>query len=308
MSYSELENRIIELAGENPINIDEVKKLFDQGADPNAVDGWDENEQDYDDILFTDCTTLFDAPDYYQLLECFLKNGLDIKKYAERIIGDLIYMGDNDRFRLIQRIFDSLPERVSMQKALESVGEEASFYNCNPEFYKGNKSPEWESNDLEGMYELILAYENGDDYDGFKKLPEEINQKLLSVSVSGEVLQADEEKMVYRYKDNTVYMIIEMEQDTLIIKNGYAAFINSKEKFPKQKNAFTLYAESILKGEDVEQVSLHPYSFNVTDRYPEDGRVWYLDGRTLTVELSGGKKIVFTTSIDTDNDTVFLQV
>lgn len=308
MSYTEYENRIIELASEHPVNIDKIQECFDLGADPNALDSWSESDQDYLDFLFTDCFTLFDAPDLYPLLRCFLKNGLDINRFAEMIISDIIYLADNDRFRMIQLIFDSLSEKVSMQKALESVGDEASFYNCNPEFYKGKKTPEWESNDLDGLYEMIDAYEKGEAYDGFRKLPEVLNQKLLSISSSGDWISADTEKLVYQYKDNTVFMILEMERDTLIIKNGYAAFINNKHNLVKQKNEFTEYAAKSLTGAVVEKVSLHPYSINVSDRYPDDARNMFLNGRTVTVELSDGREIVFTTNIDTDNDTVYLQM
>ena len=99
-----------------------------------------------------------------------------------------------------------------------------------------------------------------------------------------------------------------MERDTLIIKNGYSAFINNRCSLKKQNNRFTVQAENLLKGEEVECVSLHPYSFNVSDRNPQDGRIQFLNGRMVNIEFSNGKKIVFTTSIDTNNDTVFLQV
>lgn len=55
MAYGELENKILKLALENPINMDAVQKLFDMGADPNAAEDWNEKEQQYDYLLFTDC-------------------------------------------------------------------------------------------------------------------------------------------------------------------------------------------------------------------------------------------------------------
>ena len=310
MAFSELENRIIHLCSEDPINIEAVQRLFDQGADPNAVDDWDDFEQEYTDVLFTACIfeTQWDAPDFYPLLKCFLKNGLDIQRFADFIIGDLIFLGNNDRFRLTQLVFDHLSEKVSLKKALDKVGTEASFYNCNREFYNGEDSSDWEANDLDGLYELIEAYEKGEDYDGFKQLPKEINQKLVSIKISGNWISADEEKMVYRYKGNTVFMILELEQDVLIIRNGFTAFINNKSNMEKLSNDFSLRAESLLKGENVERVDFHPYSINVTEKYPQDGRTWFLDGRMVSIEFSGGKRIVFTTDNDAGNDTVFLQV
>lgn len=308
MSYGELEKKVIELAAEHPVNIESIQALFDQGADPNAFDEYDESDPEDYELLFTACFDFYNAPNLYALLECFLKNGLDIKKYAERIISDLIYLGENDRFKMVQLIFDSLPGKIAMEKALESIAGEASFYNCNQEFYDGKRSPDWESNELYGLYELIKAYAIGEEYDGFKQLPDVINQKLISISVAGDWILADEEKMVYRYKDNTVFMIIQMEQDTLFIKNGFTAFINNNSNMKKQQNTFTLYAEDILKGEIVEKVCFNHYSINITDRRPQDGRIWLLSGKTVTLELSGGKEIVFVADIDSKNDTVFIHV
>ena len=162
MPYSELENRIINASRENPINITEVQNLFDKGADPNAVDDWDEKEQEYMETLFTECVfaTPWDGADMYPLLECFINNGLDVQRLAELILKSLIYVGPNtSRIKMAKLILEHLPNKIDMSNVLMTVGEEESFYRyCgnNTELYQIDDDRE--ADDLSNLYELLDAY------------------------------------------------------------------------------------------------------------------------------------------------------
>ena len=165
MAYGELENRIIIASMKSPINLSEIQDLFDQGADPNAVDDWDEKEQEYEETLFIGCITsaLWEGPDLYPLLECFIKNGLDVQRFAELILKDLIYVGPNSsRIKMAQLILDHLPNRIDMTNVLETVAGEESFYRCcgsDTDFVDDDR----EAKDLWGLYEFLDAYAKAKD-------------------------------------------------------------------------------------------------------------------------------------------------
>lgn len=165
MAYGELENRILRASMKNPIDLSEIQNLFDQGADPNAVDDWNEDEQKYEETLFTGCIfeTPWDGENLYPLLECFIKNGLDVQRQAELLLKDLIYVGPNSsRIKMAQLILEHLPNRIDMTHVLETVAGEESFYRCcgsNTDFVDDDR----EAEDLRCFYEFLDAYAMAED-------------------------------------------------------------------------------------------------------------------------------------------------
>ncbi len=83
MAYGELEIQILELSPDDPVDLEAVQKIFDQGADSNAVDDWNEVEQEYEETLFTGCIfeTPWDGVDMYPFEKMNLYQQFNDKRF-----------------------------------------------------------------------------------------------------------------------------------------------------------------------------------------------------------------------------------
>lgn len=137
MALGKLENKILDLVNNKIINIVEVEKLFEQGANPNALEdekvdkGWDGDN--YWSTFFSDCifASQEKEPDLFPLLELFIKYGLDVNKYGPSIIGDFHFIrGNNDIYEMTKIMLDKMDRKTNIHEALSGIGVEAAHLNC----------------------------------------------------------------------------------------------------------------------------------------------------------------------------------
>ena len=290
MALNKLEKELVKLVyNSRKIDIMKVEKLFKLGANPNALEcnepehSWD--DEIYWETLFSECILASQEknPDLYPLLELFIKYGLDVNKYGPSIIGDLYFVSDNnDIYELTKLILNNINRNVDLSLSLFSIGMEESYLNC------AFDDMDNESNELFGVIELINAFTNNKPYKSFYKLPKKINEKFTKLSINGDFVVLDQKKVAVKYEKSKMNMItkIDMEKNTLIIKDNYSVYINNEDQNEYEDNIFTKYANQYFKNEKIVDLKFKHYSVEVDPKTLVSGRVVtinFTNNRAITI-------------------------
>lgn len=123
MGYKSLEDRILGLSEEEKIDIDKVQTAFSEGADPNAVERNGSDRMMDWDTLFGDCVryNYYEHANLVELLECFLRNGLDVDLLGSLILSAFVCMNNQDMYRLAQIILGRMKAGSAVEDALEKI-------------------------------------------------------------------------------------------------------------------------------------------------------------------------------------------
>ena len=303
MALGELENKILKLVDAYKINIEKVKELFEKGANPNALED-DEPDKGFDDDIyystfFSEC--IIEAqdktPDLYDLLKAFIEYGLDVEKYGASIIGDFHFIFENsDIYEMTKLMLNSAKNKIDVGQALSSIGTEASYINCCLDEIPDRDEL---SNDLFGLYELLDAYKNEKDYNGFFRLNLKPNQKFIDFKVSGDFVEVNEKMISVKSNKRELSMIskIQMEKDALIIEDNYAVYINNKDFNEYVENEFTRKANQYFADEKILEIKFKHYE-EIIDP------LTFAQGRVVTILFTNNKRLVYEEDIDNNLETI----
>lgn len=300
MALNILENKILELVDNNPINIKEVEKLFKQGANPNALDddkpdqGWDGDE--YWSTFFSECifTAQDKEPDLFPLLELFIKYGLDVNKYGPSIIGDFHFIrGNSDIYEMTKIILNKMDKKTDIHEGISRIGTESSYLNCSFD------DMDAESNDLLGLCIMFESFSENKSYKSFYRLPKKINELFKKIIITGNFVILDKNKVAVKSNKSETCMFskIEMEKNTLIVEDNYAVYINNDDTHEYQENVFTEYANEYFKNEKVIDLKFKHYQVELSPTSHAHGRV-------VTINFTNNKKLVYEEDIDNNLETI----
>lgn len=303
MALNILENKILELANNNIINIKEVEDLFKQGANPNALDddkpdkGWDGDE--YWSTFFSEC--IFAAqdkePDLFPLLELFIKYGLDVNKYGPSIIGDFHFIrGKSDIYEMTKIMLNKMDRTNNIHEAISGIGTESSYLNCSFD------DMDAESNDLLGLCIMLESFSENKPYKSFYRLPKKINELFKNIKITGEFVILEKNKVAVKSKKSEFSMFskIEMEKNNLIVEDNYTVYINNEDTHEYQENIFTEYANDYFKNEKVIDLKFKHYEIELSPNSHAQGRV-------VTINFTNNKKLVYEEDIDNSLATIEIQ-
>ena len=137
MTFNEKEQEIIEQVKENRIDISRIDYLLKNGANVNASNGVDEDL--YHGCLFSECIyeALTNDINIFELLKCFVNNGLDLIKYGGSIIGDLhATFTNNDIIGIIKYILDNAKARINVDYGIKIFRLESDYLSDDFAYYK----------------------------------------------------------------------------------------------------------------------------------------------------------------------------
>lgn len=303
MALGELENKILKLVDTKNINIEKVKELFENGADPNVLEhekpdkGFDNDS--YYSTFFSEC--IFEAqekaPNLYDLLKVFIEYGLDVEKYGASIISDFHFIFENsDIYEMTKLMLNSAKHKIDVGQALSGIGTEESYRNCCLDEMPDRDES---SNDLFGLYVLLEAYKNEKDYNGFFRLDLKPNQKFSNFKVNGEFVEINENKIAVKSEKEKCCMTskIQMENDTLIIEDNYGVYINNKDTNEYEDNEFTRKANQYFTNEKIIEIKFKHYEVEINPTYRAQGRV-------VTILFTNDKKLIYEEDIDNKLETI----
>lgn len=154
MSYTNLEERLIETCIKNPTDFATIQSLIDSGADINAV-------EDYDDSLMGDILpelieNNFSYDEIAGIIDYFVENGWDTPKYALGCIPEIAFNVENKTAFDITKKLLSYPlsdNEKDYDFLLELFGTEESYCRCCT-------NDHYLENLYYTMYEIIDARKN----------------------------------------------------------------------------------------------------------------------------------------------------
>ena len=282
MGYGILEDRILCLSEDEMIDIAAVRDLFAKGADPNAVETNGSDDKNDWDTLFGDCVryNYYERANLLALLECFLQNGLDLNTFGPLILSRFICMDNKDMYEMAKKILENLEQGTDLGKVRELIAREVFSPLCS----RDDRDPA--KNDLYGLYRMLEAYQEGLPIDGFRMLPERIGQEAEALYISGNVLEVQEDRLVYRPGCSCpVSACIRMQDGLLVADAGLGAYLDDRHGIMGSCNPFSAWAERALKGEMVERVLVEPC-------VEQTGPASFRMRKEITIEFSEGKKLL----------------
>lgn len=303
MALGELENKILKLVDTKIINVEKVRELFENGANPNALE-CDEPDKGFNDdvyysTFFSEC--IFEAqekaPDLYNLLKVFIEYGLDIEKYGSSIISDFHFIFENsDIYEMTKLILNSEKNKIDIGEAQAGIGTEESYRNCCLDEMPDQDES---SNDLFGLYKLLEAYKTGKEYNGFYRLNLKPNQKFIDFKVGGDFVEITENKITVKSCKEKCSMIskIQMENDVLIIEDNYGIYINNKDINEYSENEFTRKANQYFANERIIEIKFKHYAVEINPKS-------YAQGRVVTILFTNDKKLVYEEDVDNKLETI----
>lgn len=299
-----LENEIIEMVNSKKIELAKIDELFNIGANPNALE-YAEPDEDFDcDIywatLFSECifSSQEKGADLYPLLKSFIKYGLDVNKFGASIIGDFTFVvGKSDIYEMTKLILENMDKNINVNQALSGIGLEESFLNCSFDNRDG------ESNDLFGLYELIDAFSHNKAYKSFYRLPKKINEKFVKINVNGDFVVLDKNKIAVKSEKDKMCMIskIMMEKNTLIIEDNYGVYINNEDQNKyDDDNIFTINANEYFKKEKIINLKFKHYQVKLSAKS-------FAQGRVVTINFTNNKKLVYKEDADNNLESIEIE-
>lgn len=298
MSLGKLENEILKLVNKKNIDIMKVTELFEKGANPNALE-YDKPDSIYYSTFFSAC--IFEAqekePNLYELLKIFIEYGLDIEKYGASIIGDFHFIFENsDIYEMTKLMLNSAKHKIDVGQALSSIGIEESYRNCCLDEMPDRDES---SNELFGLYELLEAYKNEKNYNGFYRLNLKPNQKFINIKVKGDFVEINENKIAVKSEKEKCCMTskIQMENDTLIIEDNYGVYINNNDNDEYEENEFTRKANKYFADEKIVEIKFKHYEVEINPTSRAQGRV-------VTILFTNDKKLVYEEDVDNKLETI----
>ncbi|MBR2246658.1 MAG: hypothetical protein IJ880_06495 [Bacilli bacterium] len=169
MALNDLEKKIEELSEESNIDIEKIKILFEQGANPNALE-YDIPEEVLPhiyhwDTLLGKCIwyAIDNNANIFELVKTFIEFGFDLTKYGHCILADFHFITGNsssDIIELAKLVVESSSEKIDVSEALDDI---TGTFMCGMQLTK------FEEEYLEIYEQFLKAYRDGEDYSAFKK-------------------------------------------------------------------------------------------------------------------------------------------
>lgn len=300
MALGKLENKILDLVDNKTINVVEVEKLLEQGANPNALEddkvdkGWDGD--DYWSTFFSECifASQEKEPDLFPLLELFIKYGLDVNKYGPSIIGDFHFIrGNSDIYEMTKIMLDKMDRKTNINEAISGIGVESSYLNCSFDCMDA------ESNDLLGLCIMLEDFTKNKPYKSFYRLPKKINEEFKRINIKGDFVVLEKNKIAVDSKSARNYFItkIEMKNHDLIVEENCDVYINDEDDEEFTENIFTQYANEYFKGEKIVDLKFKHYEVELDPNTHAQGRV-------VTINFTNNKKLVYEEDTDKNLETL----
>lgn len=303
MALGKLENEILALMNSEIIDINKVEELFKNGADPNALED-DEPDLDFDNNIhwstfFTSCifSTLQNNPDFYPLLEVFIKYGLDVNKYGSSLIDDFHFISDRcDIYEMTKLVLNHVTDRTKIEPALSSIDTVESWLNCNID-----EICDAESNDFYGLYVLVESFLNNIPYNSFYRLPKQINEEFKNIYVNGNFVVIEKNKLSAKYNENknALNTKIVLKNNTLIVKDYHSVYINNDDIHNYIENEFTDYANSHFKNEKVIDIKFKHFEVELSPDLCAQGRM-------VTISFTNKKELKYME--DTEHNLVTVEI
>ena len=298
MGLGKLEEKIKDLVNHKKINLDKIRKLFEQGANPNA-------RSDYDN-LFNEC--IFDSqeysPEYYDLLKLFVEYGMNLDECGAEILDMPKFIRkNNDGVKLDKYILDMAKNKLDVEEAIESLKLESSYLNCcswddrDDNFNEEDNGPDKDSNDLDTLILMLEAYQKDKPYDGFHLIkPKCIGQKFKSLITNDNYILDTKDTLEAEYsKEKELFTKIELENDTLIIIGNYIAYVNNNDDtIGLEKTNFSNYANEYLKDEEIIDIKFKHYVIH-KEKSNSHGRVvtiYFTNNKRIEYQEKDSKEIV----------------
>ncbi len=303
MALGKLENEILALMNSEIIDINKVEELFKNGADPNALED-DEPDLDFDNNIhwstfFTSCifSTLQNNPDFYPLLEVFIKYGLDVNKYGSSLIDDFHFISNScDIYEMTKLLLNHVTDRDKIKPALSSINTVESWLNCNID-----EICDAESNDFYGLYVLVESFLNNKPYNTFYRLPKQINEEFNNLYVNGNFVSINKNKLsvkINKFEKSATTKIV-MKTNTLVVQDNHSVYINNDDTHTYEENEFTDYANSHFKNEKVIDINFKHFEVELSpDLCAQD--------RAVTINFTNNKKLKY--AVDIENNLITIEI
>lgn len=267
------------------INLEEIQKLINMGADLNESDELFENFGGFYCECLDECDSNINT---LPLLKLFVKNGFNIDKFASNILQDYRFF-DRERKDVVEvakYILNTCKNKVNVEDALEAISIETSNKNCS-------EKNDFGSNLLYILYEVLDRYKNNKNFDDISDLTTIKGQKIIDVSIDGQLEKYDKNVVFVNEKNNDTSMkiTIKCDKNTLVVYNTDFVMVDNGAKCEKDKNPFVSMLKKEIVGEKIENIVFEHFSCEQEERV-------YLQGRNSTIILSNGKTIILKTIYD----------
>ena len=305
MALGVLENKILRLVDNKEIDISKVRELFEQGANPNALE-YEDPDKGFDNVIyystfFSECIfeAQLKAPDLYELLKVFIEYGLDIEKYGASIIGDFHFIFENsDIYEMTKLMLNSIDKKINVESALANIGTEESYRNCCLDEMPDRDES---SNELYGLYELLDAYKEGKSFNSFYRLNLKPNQKFIKLKLKGDFVEISSNKVSVKSEKGNCCMKskIDMEKDTIIVEDNYGVYINNQDVDKYEENEFTDKANQYFANERIIEIKFKHYEIEINPKS-------FAQGRVVTILFTNDKKLIY--KEDKDNKLEIIEI
>lgn len=250
MNFNDKEREILELVHNNNVDIEKINNLFKEGANANASNGIVEDE--YIGNLFSEC--IFEALpndiNIFELLKCFVQNGLDLDKYGNSIIGDLhATFVNNDIIEIVKYILDNVSKKINVEYAIEMFRLEAEYLSDDFSIY------DEKANLVDTVAFMLEEYMYGGHYKEVYDYSKIIGQEILEVTVDNSVSTSTKDYLMIDLKTKDINTIIKCSNDVLCVSNSTTAYINNNyKKSYSVDNSFIKQLNETIKGEKIEKI------------------------------------------------------
>ncbi len=250
MVFNEQEQKIIELLHENKYDLNLIDYLLKNGADSNASNGVEEDN--YLGSLFSEC--IFEALNYdigiFDLLKCFVENGLDLVKYGSSIIGDLhSSFNDENLIDIVKYILDNAKTKLDVNHGIR-------MFRIESEYLSDSFSDSDEKANLVDTIAFMLEeYKCGNNYNDVYLYSKIIGQTVLNVTIDDTLKASNKNYMTIDLRNKDINTFIRCDKDTLCIYNSTTCYINNNySDMPSVSDPFIDYLNENLIGSTITKV------------------------------------------------------
>jgi hypothetical protein len=312
MVFNEKEQKIIELIRNNNVDLNLISDLLQHGADCNASNGVEEDN--YVGSLFSEC--IFEALkndiSVFDLLKCFVENGLDLDKYGSSIIADLhASFTDENIIEIIKYILDNAKTKLDVNNGIRMFKLESEYLSDSFSEY------DEKANTIDTIAFMLEEYKFGNDYNAVYLYTEIIGQTVRDISVDDTIKASNKNYMMVDLKNRDINTFIKCDRDTLCIYNTNTCYINNNySNLLEVEDPFVNYLKNNIIGSTITKIEFeHTFekvgfrdfqsSRNVKIYFSNNGELFY---KRLTKDSMFSRLINLTNVKKLDEyKTVFLE-
>lgn len=202
----------------------------------------------------------------YSLLLCFLRNELDIKKYANSIISDFHYIFPRTQnvYGMTKLILQSIKEHIDITVAKNHIEDEIDYllWNLN----KADSASYCSSSYFQGILKILENYEKGKIYYGINDCKIAIGKRLKNIFIDGTPTKVTRNRIEFRKNNKAPTLrtkLVFTKQKSLILEDDDIIYCN-KFDTTLGENIFTKTTTNFLHGEKLTEILFTKASCNMS--------------------------------------------